>query len=644
MARDTGPRIERKIESGHDLEPQTVYKGSQAQRQASLWWQLPAAAGGSAPESDRPHRPLFTLVDRLKEEQRPRFDRIDRYMRLYGGRNFTRLDAKNYFREAPAAQDQLVSFNGIQSVVDTVMSKVAKNKPVPQFLTEGGQFDERMRAKKMTRYVTGVFHDQAVYKQGRYVTQSAAILGDGYFYPYRMGDRVAVEWVFPKELLIDPVEAFFGQPGNIYRDKNVPRHKLLAMFPKHQTKILAAPSVEDTGSDTTLDHVRVVEAWHLASGPEAEDGRHVLAIEGETLLDEVYKRHYEPFVKLHWSDPLIGWHGRGLSEELQGLQVEANRLLIKIQKTFHLAAVPWVLTPSGANISTADIRNEIGLVLRYHGAVPPRITTHQTVHPEVFSHLERLVRMMYEKAGISQMSASAKKPPGLESGIALREYHDIETERLVLFAQAHEQMYLELARRVIDLSREIAKQTGLKEGQPGMSVRSPGRRYFDMIKWEDVDLNDERYIMQVFPISSLPSSPAGRKDEVLDLLEAGFLDMPTAMQLLDFPDLSAEKQIQLAAIENIDWTIAEMLESGRYHPPESMQDLTLGLQRVNSAYLMARTDGAPEARLNMMRRWLTTAEAMLAAAAEPQAPVPPEPAAPALPAGLPAEMVPPAAA
>jgi hypothetical protein len=43
------------------------------------------------------------------------------------------------------------------------------------------------------------------------------------------------------------------------------------------------------------------------------------------------------------------------------------------------------------------------------------------MHPEVYSHMERLFGKAYEIAGISELSATGKKPPGLESGAALED-------------------------------------------------------------------------------------------------------------------------------------------------------------------------------------------------------------------------------
>jgi hypothetical protein len=48
------------------------------------------------------------------------------------------------------------------------------------------------------------------------------------------------------------------------------------------------------------------------------------------------------------------------------------------------------------------------------------------------------------------LSAAAQKPAGLDSGKALREYNDIESDRFMTIGQAYERYYLQLAK--LDIS------------------------------------------------------------------------------------------------------------------------------------------------------------------------------------------------
>jgi hypothetical protein len=42
------------------------------------------------------------------------------------------------------------------------------------------------------------------------------------------------------------------------------------------------------------------------------------------------------------------------------------------------------------------------------------------------------------------MSASSQKPAGLDSGVAIREFQDIETERFALVSQNYEDCYISI--------------------------------------------------------------------------------------------------------------------------------------------------------------------------------------------------------
>ena len=122
---------------------------------------------------------------------------------------------------------------------------------------------------------------------------------------------------------------------------------LKQMFPEYKALI-------DQASDTYnkfatppygdgADLVRVIESWHLPSGEEAKDGKHTICISNATLLDEKYEKDYFPFVFFRWGLRPVGFFGQGLAEQLQGLQLEINKLLRTIQVSMHLVSIPKLL-------------------------------------------------------------------------------------------------------------------------------------------------------------------------------------------------------------------------------------------------------------------------------------------------------------
>jgi hypothetical protein len=235
----------------------------------------------------------------------------------------------------------------------------------------------------------------------------------------------------------------------------------------------------------------------------------------------------------------------------------------------------------------------------------PEYRTAQAVGPEMFSHLDRLYQRAYEIVGISQLSASAKKPSGIDSGRALREYHDIESERFMSFAKDHEKMYLDLAKIMIEMARDIYIRDGTYK------VRSFNRAFVEQIDWKDIDLDEDKYVMQMWPVSMLPSTPAGRLQTVQEMMTAGLLSREDGLSLLEFPDLKEVQDLQNAERNDIHMIIELLIDKGVYVSPEPFTNLPLAIKTINSAYLKAKTEGAPDDRLELCRRFISDAMALL---------------------------------
>ncbi len=568
------------------------------------WWEE---------SKNQSHDALASLIDFLDDNQPHHKVDALRHMRLYGNLDVG-LGPFRYNRSQSNNATNRVTLNVIKSCCDTLTAKIAKNKPRPLFLTSGGDFSAQRRAKLMTKYVDGVFYATDAYAKAQKCFLDAAVWGTGVMAVYRDGEKIKLERVMPTEICVDDVEGLYGKPGNLYRRKYIPRTLALRLFPKHKTDILNANPIEadDSSNQGMVDMIEVREAWHLASKEGAKDGRYVVAIDGATLVDEKYTHDYFPFVFFRLGEKLAGFWGCGIAEQLVGTQLEINKLLRNITSQINLLSAPKVLTEVGSKIVSSHLTNEIGTILNYVGT-KPELWLPQTVHPEIFQHLERLVRFAYEITGVSQMSASSQKPAGLESGRAIREFNDIESERFVVVGQQYERFFVQIAQQIISLTREIYNDLG------ELAVTLQSKKYIKRIDWSEAALEEDEYVMQIFPASALPNSPAGRMATISEYMEAGFIGPEEGVKLMDIPDLDAANNLLTAAIDDIDMTIELMIDDMVYNPPEPMQNLELGLKRFQSAYLRARVDGVPEERLELLRRWMLDAQAMLTIGTE-QAP------------------------
>jgi len=584
-----------------------------------FWWQK---------EKDA-HRDIFDAVQTLVDDQDYHGDDNLNWLRLFQNKNSSGLTMDTYSRFA-GSRSENVTLNIVHSMCTTVTSKIAKNRPKVTFLTSGGDYSLKRKAKLLDKYCNGQFYATDIYTVAPKVFLDACVFGTGVMKIYANDNGMQCDRIFPNEIIVDDAESFYGEPRQMFQRKVVSREVLMAEYPEFEKEILNATKAEygNTGESITSNQVECVEAWHLASAKGASDGRHVICIDNVTLVDEPYDKDFFPFVFIRWTENLLGFWGQGLCEQLLGVQVEINKLLNRIQEQMHLAT-PKVFIESGSKISKAHINNEVWGVIEYTGTKPdffvPRTTT-----GEVFSHLDRLFNRAYEVAGISAMAAQARKPAGLDSGVAIREFSDIQSERFMLVAQAYENLFLEAARQMIDIARDYF------ESGDDFKVISRGDKSIQNISWGEIDLQEDQYVMQIYPTALLSSTPAAKLQTVQEMAQAGILNPTEARALLDYPDLEAVNQLATAFIDDVDLLIEQMIEKGQYNPPETFSNLEFAIQRVQSAYLRAKIDGVPEERLELLRRYMDDAirviqtQQMAQQAAQPEgAPAPATGAAPA---------------
>ena len=584
-----------------------------------FWWQK---------EKDA-HRDIFDAVQTLVDDQDYHGDDNLNWLRLFQNKNSNGLTQDTYSRFS-GSRSENVTLNIVHSMCTTVTSKIAKNRPKVTFLTSGGDYSLKRKAKLLDKYCNGQFYATDIYTVAPKVFLDACVFGTGVMKIYANDNGMQCDRIFPNEIIVDDAESFYGEPRQMFQRKVVSREVLMAEYPEFEKEILNATKAEygNTGESLTSNQVECVEAWHLASAKGAPDGRHVICIDNVTLVDEPYDKDFFPFVFIRWTENLLGFWGQGLCEQLLGVQIEINKLLNRIQEQMHLAT-PKVFIESGSKISKAHINNEVWGVIEYTGTKPdffvPRTTT-----GEVFSHLDRLFNRAYEVAGISAMAAQARKPAGLDSGVAIREFSDIQSERFMLVAQAYESLFLEASRQMIDIARDY-----FKDGD-NFQVISQGDKSIQRIDWGEIDLEEDQYVMQIYPTALLSSTPAAKLQTIQEMAQAGILNPTEARALLDYPDLEAVNQLATSFIDDVDLLIEQMIEKGQYNPPETFSNLEFAIQRVQSAYLRAKIDGVPEDRLELLRRYMDDAirviqtQQMAQQAAQPEgAPAPATGAAPA---------------
>lgn len=565
-----------------------------------------------------PARHVFGVVKGIRDDQEYRKQDYIKYARLYSNMELLGFYGTQFVRPAatPRTTDR-ITLNVCKSCVDTSSAKIAKNKPRPLFLTNEGDFTQQSRAKKLTKYMEGLFDEMDFYTKMAKMYTAGAVLGTGVikFYKDSENKRICAEHVLTDEIIVDDTEGMYGFPRQLHQQKYISRDILFATFGDTPKKKQAIQSVKGGVDGETLrtaaDVVKVIESWHLPSGKDAGDGKHTVSIENCTLMEETYEKDYFPFIFFRYAPRLLGFYGSGIIENIVGIQVEINLTLMNIQKAQRLVSVPRVAIENSSMVNSQHISNEFGSILKYTGT-PPIFNTPGAMPSEVYQHLWNLYEKAFEIEGISQMNATGTKPAGLDAAVALREYNDIGTERFVQVGQRYEKCAMDAAKICIDLSRDLYEEDN------SLSVKYKGKKFIETIQWKDVDLADDQYVMRVFPTSILPSTPEGKMQTIQEYMKAGFLSKEEAMSLLDFPDLDAFMNLQTAAIDDNNFILEQIIEHGKYNVPEPQMNLELLLQMAQSSYLRSKTTGVPESRQELLIRLQDECTALLGLGQAPQ--------------------------
>ena len=331
------------------------------------------------------------------------------------------------------------------------------------------------------------------------------------------------------------------------------------------------------------------------------------------------------------------WYSQSLADRLTGNQVEINKILRVIQRSFHLGSVFKVFLEYGSKVVKEQFNNEIGGFVYYSGT-KPEVVIPKVVSQEMFQYLNWLIEKGYEETGVSQLSAAAKRPSGVDAKVALRELQDIETDRFALTALSYEDSFVQTAKWYVTLAKEI------HDDGDEIAAVAESKKFVEKIKWADIEIEGNEIVIQKFPSSTLPNTPAGRLQYVQELMEAGMIEPAMAKKLMDFPDTDSFISLDVASLDTIFDCIDQMVSKGKYTPPEPYMDLQNGIKWVQAAYNRALVDEVPESHLELLRDWMANADQLLKtaqqealaqqASAQAQAPVPEQPIQPT--AGQPA--------
>ena len=592
------------------------------------------------------HEFLIGFVQTMRMKQATRYDNFRKLQNIYewGYRatSYMTSDLGSRFThtaDVPIDEDTL-TYNAAANVIDTVHAKVTKTKIVPMAITSGGNYFQRTRAKELNQAVEGEFSQNDVEAIGDDVVKEGLVQGTGWAKIFSEWDRIKVEMVPAEDIVIDDGEGRYRQPRCLYHRQFVDRYVLKEIYGVDDDSlvgdsadrvraILAAPSVDPRGQyANSHDQVEVVEAYHLPSRPlekdddgryKEHDGRYAICIDGCTLVDRQWDRDRFPFAKYAPVPRRRSVWGLSLMHKLSSGEREFEKLTTKMQLAFHRMSGSHIIASRQSNVKERDLSNDVGTFIEYDGAIPPVAFNPDAVSPQSIAYVAGIPDNMMRFAGVSPLSAQQQIPAGMSnaSGKALQVYEDFESERLVAYHRARERWTIDVAELMILEAREIV------ERNPDYKVTYQGKKAIQSVKWADVLMDQEDFVLTVFPVSMLSKTPAAKFAQLQELLNAGAITIEQFKRLFEMPDIEAENELDTADTEIVDKMLAQIVLEGKNVQPQPFDDLQMAIGRTRKFINLMRTqDGIPEKRMDALHDFLLSLQDLQASAA-PQEPAQP---------------------
>lgn len=618
------------------------------------WWEQPE-------EGKHPHEVLHPYVRRLLEEQGQRYDNYRRLISM-----FEHGPRKEYQDDVAVNLDDItVQANWARRAVLTVLSKLTKTVTTPMPLTTGATWDDRDNAENLGKAIDGEFRKNKVEQLVEDVVADGLSLGDGFFFvPHGQGE-IRIEWLPTEDLVIDPSEGRYRRPRSVHIRRLVDMDELLSKYGRSGEGLWGSASkrrkaIRDAARETSLRlpaserryGQRQVEVWmsyHLPSGPDADDGRYAVVVNGGTLEFSDWDRPRFPISQFTPWKARRQFHGISMLAEISSLQREHDLCARRVQASNKRLGGTHLLVDKDALIDEEELNNGQGTRIYYTPSKlgnKPVEELHPTIANEsVFGYMKGLVDQMMGLYAIPSMVMTGQPPAGLRdaSGKALELADEQAAEALINQHRAKEQCLVDLAWLVV----EEAEHTVEDDVEYMVDVRD-SKRGLKKVRWKDVLLARGEYELDVRPAGDLARSPAARFKQCLDMLSGGVITAAQFKALFSVPDLEAAFEVDLADEEIIYKTMSAIVRHGRPLLPMSYDNLQLCVVLGRKFYNLCRVNEVEEDRLQLLDDYVQRAfdleKRARAEAAATQLPPSGGPPGESPPGPVPGEPVPPAAA
>lgn len=455
-------------------------------------------------------------INNLKRQYSNRFVKYQRNLRKYFNcpslnlSNVTQSTAvglcldNNGFAETALPKP---SINIIMSIIDTLTSKIATMKARPFFNTVDGTYADRQYVIQVQKYFDTYFDRESVTNKIVQAFKNSCIFDTGYLFV----EDGHILSLLPWQVYIDRAEQTYGKLTQIYYERT---DYPISMLPENVRKKIVNKNAIYCEYGIYID---------------INEQRRYFVINNRVVYDEKIDLLKIPLVTIQYNSQIYGNNSTSVVDILYTIQSQIDMLVSKISAAAELTPANTVFVPEGSNIKAGQINNGVGNILTYRlspnmSSSPVTVATPTFIDAQYTALLEEYIDKAYELIGLSQLSATSKKPTGLDSGIALSTMENIESDRFQTQCDQVIHSYVELAKMCIEVNK-------------GLILPDDKNRFKG--KWEDVRETAWKFNIQYSAAELISKDPSVKLQTIQQYIQMGAISQAQAVQLLEIPDLEA---------------------------------------------------------------------------------------------------------
>jgi hypothetical protein len=302
----------------------------------------------------------------------------------------------------------------------------------------------------------------------------------------------------------------------------------------------------------------------------------------------------------------MGYWSTGGAFAMAPAQAEINIKWEQILDAQRAVAFPRWLAQKGTGVTAKSMGARPGAVHFYTGERPTAIVP-TAANAEMYQDAANWENFAYSLVGLTQQQAQGSKQSGINSGTALRLMVDVEDQRNKSRLIMLEDLITDVARLVL-LAAEIAS--------PKVVV---GNR---TLSWSEITkkISRSRYDVKSFPVSSLPSTPEGKEQQISEWYADGVVDRRAYFRLQQMPDVVQFARLTTATDDLVEDTLDKIVEEETFYPPEpTYDDFAAVIAQAKARYNLERRMDTPDAAMMALQQYIAKVTEMQPAGAPPAA-------------------------